>query len=175
MSEFSEGAIRAACEIVFPDAFGPDISPDVTREATAFVKDALSAAVKMEMQERALTGTRVSQDAIVAGARALAKNRGFSLPDDYENCTPKSQIGMAVADAKTCLQAVFFDDVLTQDNVALRDAFAAAVHLIDRYRTALAGKPVRDLDEAEVAFQVRQSKIGLRTDKEPINESLPTP
>jgi len=179
MSEFSESAIRAAGEAIYPDAFRPDAHPVATRDYTAIAKEALSAAVKTEMRERALAsengGTRITEDAIIAGARALAEKRGFTIPDDYQICAPGSKIGMAVSDARTCLEAVFFDDVITHDNVALRDAFAAAVYLIDRYRAALAGKPVRDLDEAEVAFHLRNSKIGLRSESDLEEINLPHP
>lgn len=46
------------------------------------------------------------REVVAALARALANKRGFNLPDDFENSMPKSKVGQAVADARTCLEAL---------------------------------------------------------------------
>lgn len=42
---------------------------------------------------------------------------------------------------------------------ALWDAYISAVYCLNRYRHVHAGQPVRDLDEAEVAFRHRKEKL----------------
>jgi hypothetical protein len=170
MTSFSERAVLAAAKAIHPDAFDADAHPVAAREATATARQVLSAAVLAETMDRIEASQagrhQATDDAILAAATALAVNRGFTMPTNNLEffCTPRSKIGLALSDAKTCLDAVFFNQDITRDNRALGDAFAAALYLVDRYRRVHEGRPVRDLDEAESSLANRLSRIAIASD-----------
>jgi hypothetical protein len=166
MTQFSERAVLAAAKTMHPEAFGKDAHPVATRDALAATREVLSAAVLAETLDRteaAQSGRHfASDDAIMEAAKALAVSRGFTMPaDNLEFFTPRSKIGMALADAKTSLNAVFFNQDITRDNRALGDAFTASLYLVDRYRRLHEGKSVRDLDEAESSLRTRLARVGV--------------
>lgn len=105
--------------------------------------------------------TSVSEAEVEAAALAIRAERLRPMPnrleteEEYEARIARAAITAA---AQVRAQALGNSDV-TEFEQAQSEAYVAAVYAMNRYRNAFEGRPVRDMTEAECAWQTAHERL----------------